>query len=92
MALLSEARLRSLAKSRVSRLYESTSDALRKSINDSAARSAFNIFLSHSYLDKELIVGITDYLESMDYIVYVDWREDVKLSREDVTKETAEII
>jgi hypothetical protein len=92
MALLSEARLRTLAKSRVSRLYESTSDALQKSMQAAAALSAFNVFLSHSYLDNELIVGITEYLEGMGYVVYVDWRQDAQLSRDNVTKETAEVI
>ncbi|HEX7362461.1 MAG TPA: TIR domain-containing protein [Bryobacteraceae bacterium] len=58
----------------------------------SAALSAFNIFLSHSYLDKELILGLTQYLEKMGYTVYVDWRHDTQLSRENVTKETAEVV
>ena len=92
MALLNEAHLRSLAGSRVSRAYDSTSDALQKTIKASAALSAFTIFLSHSYLDKTLILGITDYLEKMGYVVYVDWREDTQLSRDNVTKETAALV
>jgi len=58
----------------------------------SAALSAFNIFLSHSYLDKELILGITDYLEKMGYVVYVDWKQDAQLNRDNVTRETAELV
>lgn len=54
--------------------------------------SAFTIFLSHSYLDKALILGITEYLEEMGYVVYVDWREDTQLSRDNVTKETAALV
>jgi hypothetical protein len=92
MALLNEAHLRRLAASRASGLYESTSDALHKSLRASAMLSAFNIFLSHSYLDKELILGITEYLEKMGYIVYVDWREDAQLSRDSITKGTAEVV
>jgi hypothetical protein len=92
MALLNEADLRSLAGSRASRAYDSTSDALQKSIKASAALSAFTIFLSHSYLDKTLILGITEYLEKMGYVVYVDWREDTQLSRDNVTKETAALV
>jgi hypothetical protein len=92
MALLNEAHLRSLAGSRASRGYGSTSDALQKSIKASTALSAFTIFLSHSYLDKALILGITEYLEQMGYVVYVDWREDTQLSRDNVTKETAALV
>jgi hypothetical protein len=92
MALLHESRLRALAASRASRFYESTSDSLQKSLKASAALSAFDIFLSHSYLDKELILGITEYLEQRGYVVYVDWRYDANLSRDNVTKQTAEAV
>jgi hypothetical protein len=54
MALLNETYLRSLAKARSSRFYESTDSLLRKRAMDSAPLSSFDIFLSHSYLDKEL--------------------------------------
>lgn len=92
MALLNENQLRSLAKARSSRFNESSDRALQKRAMDSAALSSFDIFLSHSYLDKELIVGITDYLEKIGYVVYVDWKQDGQLSRENVTKETAQIV
>ena len=92
MALLKEARLRALARSRSARFYESTSDSLEKSLRASAALSAFDVFLSHSYLDKELILGITEYLEKMGYVVYVDWREDAELNRDKVTKGNAEVV
>lgn len=48
--------------------------------------------LSHSYLDKELMIGTTEYLEGLGFAVYLDWREDSQLSRDDVTRETAEIV
>ncbi len=92
MALLNESNLRSLAKAQASRLNESTASALRKSMSSSAALSSFDIFLSHSYLDKELIFGISLYLERLGYSVYVDWREDSQLNRDNVTKETAEVV
>jgi len=92
MALLNESYLRSLAKAQASRLNESTASALRKSMSASAALSSFDIFLSHSYLDKELIFGISNYLEGLGYSVYVDWREDAQLNRDNVTKETAEVV
>jgi hypothetical protein len=84
--------LRALAKARTSQLYESASDALEKSMKASAALSAFDIFLSHSYLDEELILGTTEHLEGMGYVVYVDWKQDTQLNRDKVTKESAETV
>lgn len=92
MALFNEARLRALGKARASRIHGSAFDALEKSIKESAALSAFDIFLSHSYLDRELILGITEQLERMGYVVYVDWRQDSQLNRDKVTKGTAETV
>jgi len=91
MSLFNEADLRKRAQTRSSRFSETTIDSLNKSISAAAARSEFDVFLSHSYLDKELILGITDFLEKeLGYSVYVDWKQDSQLSRENVTKETAE--
>jgi hypothetical protein len=92
MALLNEASLRGLAKSRSMRFNESASDALQRMVRKSASASAFDIFLSHSYLDKELVLGITEYLEGMGHVVYVDWKQDQQLDRENVTKETAQVV
>jgi hypothetical protein len=92
MALFNERDLRSRAQARSSRLQESVGSILRKRAMDTAARSSFHIFLSHSYLDKELIEGISDHLESVGYSVYVDWKEDSQLSRENVTREAAVVV
>lgn len=89
MAILNESNLRSLAKSRTSRAYDSMSGALTDSVRKSAELSQFDIFLSHSYLDKELLVGTIEYLEKMGYTVYIDWKHDTHLSRNNITKQTA---
>jgi hypothetical protein len=52
----------------------------------------FDIFLSHSYKDKDIIPVLKKELESMGYKVYVDWITDKLLSREEVTKETAKVL
>jgi len=52
----------------------------------------FDIFLSHSYKDKDIIPALKKELESMGYTVYVDWITDKLLSREEVTKETAKVL
>ncbi|PKQ46073.1 TIR domain-containing protein [Confluentibacter flavum] len=52
----------------------------------------YDIFLSHSYLDKDEIASLKIYLEDFGFSVYIDWIEDYQLNRNSVTKETAKII
>ena len=52
----------------------------------------YDIFLSHAFLDADLVLGVKTLLESKGYSVYVDWIEDSHLNRDNVTKETAERI
>ncbi len=75
---------------------------LKKSVNKTASQILMNesaqfsldksndIFLSHSYLDANKVLGLKSELEEMGYKVYVDWIDDKQLSREKMTKETAE--
>ena len=53
---------------------------------------SFDIFLSHSYNDKEIIPALKHKLEEMGYSVYVDWITDKLLSRDEIRKQTAEIL
>lgn len=53
---------------------------------------SFDIFLSHSFLDKEEVEGLYLVLTGMGYSVYVDWIVDPQLNRNNVTKSTAELI
>lgn len=52
----------------------------------------YDIFLSHSYADREIIPHLKQVLEDMGYKVYVDWIDDKLLSRDSITKETAKIL
>lgn len=54
--------------------------------------SEFDIFLSHSFLDREEVKGLYIELTNMGYSVYVDWIIDSHLDRNNVTKQTAELI
>lgn len=54
--------------------------------------SKFDIFLSHSFLDKDEVEGIYIELTNKGYSVYVDWIIDPDLNRNNVTKESAELI
>ena len=50
---------------------------------------SFDIFLSHSSSDADLVIGIKELLEQRGKRVYVDWVDDPELDRSRVTKETA---
>ena len=53
------------------------------------AKSAYDLFLSHSYLDKSLVYTIVDLFNRAGYSVYVDWMVDTQLDRNNVTPKTA---
>lgn len=55
-------------------------------------QSGFDIFLSHSFLDKEAVEGLYLDLTDLGFKVYVDWIVDGDLDRSNVTKQTAELI
>lgn len=52
----------------------------------------FDIFLSHSIQDAELIAGVKAFLEADGWSVYVDWIDDAQLDRTRVTAATAELL
>lgn len=51
--------------------------------------NVYDIFLSHSSQDSQIILGILDSLNDLGYSVYVDWVDDPQLDRANVTKATA---
>jgi hypothetical protein len=64
---------------------------------ESEARSttsyeSFDVFLSHSSKDAELVLGVKEILSRMGIKVYVDWHDDPQANRENVTVETAELL
>lgn len=61
-------------------------------ITESRKLNYFDIFLSHSYLDRDVVEGIFIELRNIGYSVYVDWIIDPHLDRKNVTKESAELI
>jgi hypothetical protein len=52
----------------------------------------FDIFLSHSYEDAELIAGVQSLIEAEGLTVYVDWVVDRQLDRSSVTAATAKLL
>lgn len=49
---------------------------------------AFDIFLSHSSKDAEVILGILEKLNDLGYSVYIDWVTDKQLDRNNINKDT----
>lgn len=55
-------------------------------------QTQFDIFLSHSFLDKKAVQGLYQELTDFGYSVYVDWIIDPHLDRTNVTKESASLV
>ena len=64
---------------------------LSSSVSFSEARP-FDMFLSHTIYDAEIILGVKATLEDLGYFTYVDWINDPKLDRSRVTPGTADIL
>lgn len=88
MSLISEEFLRGLTRERQVNLSKGLSapEVLNESFN---INKTYDIFLSHSYIDKEKIASVKYYLELLGLSVYIDWIDDKQLVRNRVTKETA---
>lgn len=53
-------------------------------------QESFNIFLSHAFEDRELVVGTRKLIEDAGLTVYVDWIDDAALDRSAVDRERAD--
>ena len=89
MPLLSKPQL-----SRLSPAVRVSNPAAKSTLQESAARrikstAGFDIFLSHRFLDAPYVLLLRNYLEFLDYSVFVDWIEQPEDEREKVTKRTA---
>jgi hypothetical protein len=88
MALLTVAKARQAGRLQSIRVNKSATASLNESTRTS--RTAFDIFLSHSRIDAEIILGIKQIIEDTGKTVYVDWIDDPHLDRSNVTAATAE--
>jgi hypothetical protein len=57
-----------------------------------AKRGSYDIFLSHSYDDRKVILGVKRFIENKGYSVFVDWIEEPQLNRNKVNKATAAVL
>lgn len=58
----------------------------------STSQDSFDVFLSHSIVDAQLIYGLKRWLESLGSSVYVDWINDRQLDRSHVSAATAAVV
>ena len=56
------------------------------------AAGNYDLFISHSFSDKELISGLYHLFIKAGYKVYIDWIDDKGLDRSRVTSDTAALI
>jgi len=82
--------IKSYAKKGASRHNISMESYFFDSINQQEMQTKFDIFLSHSSKDKQLILGVKQLIEDSGYSVYIDWVDDPELDRTNVNKHTAE--
>ena len=92
MAYLRIAEARAAAQSATTRVQKSASTVLREEARAASYRSSFDVFLSHSFDDAEVILGVKKILESLGLSVYVDWIDDATLDRSTVTSSTAKVL
>ena len=52
----------------------------------------FDIFLSYSSFDREIVLKLVGMIEAFGYSVYVDWQGDPQLGQNGVSKKTAECL
>lgn len=88
MTYFNEDDLRAKARQVTRSISKSASHILHEKY-DSQSKRHYNIFLSHSKLDEELILGVREELTEKGYSVYIDWIDDPQLNRTDVSKNTA---
>jgi hypothetical protein len=88
MALYTEDALRALGKPKG--ISKTAATELTEEVETAKKTGSFDVFLSHSLKDAQVILGVKRLLESMGLVVYVDWIVDSDLDRSKVTSATAE--
>lgn len=94
MSLLTPSEIRQFAQnyqaSSVSRASKPASVLLSEARVAQEHKSSFDVFLSHSFKDAQMILGVYARLVSEGLAVYVDWIVDPQLERGAVNSATAE--
>jgi len=73
-------------------IAKSASQILMEDSRSFSSSDRYDIFLSHSYQDADVIYGIKKIIKQIGLAVYVDWTDDPGLDRGKVTRPTAQIL
>ncbi|MFW1582817.1 TIR domain-containing protein [Vibrio parahaemolyticus] len=95
MPLFRESDIRARAqaeRNKQTNTYKTSRQILNESFESFSRYVTYDIFLSHSSKDAELILGVKGTLEDLGYKVYVDWVDDHQLNRSSVDADTAELL
>lgn len=92
MALFTEAYVRQQAKIETAKpgLIKKAESIILEENASYKPSNTYDIFLSHSIKDADLILGMKKILEGLGYSIYVDWIEDNHLDRAKVNAATAD--
>lgn len=93
MALFTEATLRAIGSQAANRRSRTADALIKEEASDLAkAHRTFDVFLSHSIKESNVIWGVKTVLEGQGLTVYVDWIVDPAMDRSRVTPQTAETL
>ncbi|KMN78965.1 toll-Interleukin receptor [Chromobacterium sp. LK11] len=87
MAFFTKSEARAAATS--ARGYRTAKAVLTATMESYKEHEKFDIFLSHSSVDSDLVLGVMILLQKQNLNVYVDWVVDRQLNRNSVDKATA---
>ena len=93
MAFLTKSEVRQAAQGRLQKSFSaSASQVLREAVRVSSTEEKFDVFLSHSSEDSEIVLGVREILVGLGLTVYIDWIDDPQLDRGSVTAENADML
>lgn len=78
-----------LRKAQAQTLTKSAGTILAESARQYRAGARYDVFLSHSFADAKVVLGLKTVLDALGLRVYVDWIDDPQLDRSKVTRATA---
>lgn len=90
MAFLRDSDMRIRARRRAKREGVSINEAMRGA--SQRRQSQYDIFLSQTIRDSEIVLGVYDYLTDKGFVVFCDWIDEPDVSRNEVTPANAAFI
>jgi hypothetical protein len=94
MTLMNERQMRDEAAAYKTKTYARLRKSADELLNEvaSTSQASFDVFLSHSFKDSDLVLGVYHFLSRSGLAVYVDWIVDKEMDRSAVTPATAETL